>query len=760
MPRNKRPSRGGRSRASRGNWAGGGGINRSDPAVFVPFAGTPSHKQNGYTLQDEARNTERKASWWDSDQKLRYTGINFVNGGKLHSEDPKSTESALAQMSLESPSGEEDEIKGEANGETNAAVDCTFFIDTEGAQPIDTGLPLPRVLSPSPTPSNSSEEVILFTGRDKSRVRVDESSSSVSAINPLDAKIKIIEDKIHEKEEQLHEILVHSKSPSGPAPHSPSNSTFLAPSQRRDQQTRGRKHRKPRKRNEDDAILADYLANIDQEDNNLQSFANRDLGGFDGDSWQGGPEEAVRKLVHVPRTQPVSEWERDNIVDFDDLSTSDGVMGDIQVILSKRDRNSGIQYLVVGEDQTADEARWVLASTLTSAQAGTEINKFEAEEKLIAEFYEDEFESEDSSDSEDVDSKDNDMADEEEFQKRRISRMTDEQIARLLAKQEELGMGSGELQLFDDFDLGEDEDGYKDEDGDTYSPAPRRRSKASAAVAKPVRTKGKGGQQAPDIFPKATALADAYDGFDVMDFDRPSLRRKNKGKRGRLVVDLSDSELEASMQMAFANDRVKKKERKQEREELRVRGLLGSKTDKPGLKQKYGEGMGMSAIKEEIRDFLRGTNTTLALPPMNKEDRKVVHEIANAFRLKSKSAGQGNNRFPVLYRSSRTARYEEHVFNAVEARVSRRFLPRMDIRQRNSGAMSKRSGRGTNNAGVTYRDGDVVGGSAPKIGIENKGRAMLEKMGWSTGTALGALNNKGILEPVSHIVKTSKAGLG
>jgi len=37
---------------------------------------------------------------------------------------------------------------------------------------------------------------------------------------------------------------------------------------------------------------------------------------------------------------------------------------------------------------------------------------------------------------------------------------------------------------------------------------------------------------------------------------------------------------------------------------------------------------------------------------------------------------------------------------------------------------------------------------------------MLEKMGWSSGTALGALNNKGILEPVSHVVKTTKAGLG
>ncbi len=95
-----------------------------------------------------------------------------------------------------------------------------------------------------------------------------------------------------------------------------------------------------------------------------------------------------------------------------------------------------------------------------------------------------------------------------------------------------------------------------------------------------------------------------------MDFDRPSLKKKPKGRKGKLEFDLSDSELEASMQMAWDNDRVKKKERKQEREELRAQGLLGSKNGKPELKQKYKEGMGIHAVKEEIKNFLMGTDTT------------------------------------------------------------------------------------------------------------------------------------------------------
>lgn len=146
---------------------------------------------------------------------------------------------------------------------------------------------------------------------------------------------------------------------------------------------------------------------------------------------------------------------------------------------------------------------------------------------------------------------------------------------------------------------------------------------------------------------------------------------------------------------------------------------------------------------------------------MDKSDRKIIHEIANAFNLKSKSAGTGSKRFPVLYRTARTSAYVERTYLAAEARLTRRFLPRMDVSSRSAGKRQARAGGGGfNNAGVSYRDGDIVGGSAPELGVENKGRAMLEKMGWSTGTALGALNNKGILQPVSHIVKTTKAGLG
>lgn len=148
---------------------------------------------------------------------------------------------------------------------------------------------------------------------------------------------------------------------------------------------------------------------------------------------------------------------------------------------------------------------------------------------------------------------------------------------------------------------------------------------------------------------------------------------------------------------------------------------------------------------------------------MEKAHRKLVHEIASAFNLKSTSYGSGKTRFPMLIRTNRTIDYNERLFQRLQDRLGRRFLPRMDVSKKNSGTPRQSGGGrggGFNNSAVSYRDGEIVGGSAPELGIENKGRAMLEKMGWNKGDALGAVNNKGILLPVNHVVKTTKAGLG
>lgn len=238
-----------------------------------------------------------------------------------------------------------------------------------------------------------------------------------------------------------------------------------------------------------------------------------------------------------------------------------------------------------------DEARWVPAATLINIGQRLLIEEFEAEEEHGIQSYEKDDEST-GSESGEIEKKAH------QPRKQRTSPMDDEQVARLLAKQEQLGLASNELLLFDEAAAA---DAYKDfpVSDAAYSPA--------MFTSKKPRAK-----RARDQFPIATALADAYEGFDIMDFERPSLQKKSKGRKGKLILDdISDSELEASMQAARENDRDKKKEKKQEREKLRVQGLLGSKGGKPDLKQKYKEGMGFHSVKEEIKNFLMGDDSML-----------------------------------------------------------------------------------------------------------------------------------------------------
>ncbi|KAL4792687.1 hypothetical protein BDV19DRAFT_245876 [Aspergillus venezuelensis] len=272
-------------------------------------------------------------------------------------------------------------------------------------------------------------------------------------------------------------------------------------------------------------------------------------------------------------------------------------------------------------------------------------------------------------------------------------------------------------------------------------------------------------RKTPDqsMFASAAAFADAleqdpYSGFDIMDFSRSSLRKK-KNKHGLVDFGDIDSELEDELISAWDKDRSKKKSKKKEREELRAQGLLGRRKNDPDLKIKYADGIGIEDLKAEIRLFLLSSKNSLSLPPMTKHRRILIHDMAHALRLTSQSRGKGSSRFPVLSKTSRTPKHTQKTISQIDRLFSKeRFSPRALKGWDNPGGRSTKKRSGPTN--VSYMDGDVVGASAPEIGAGNKGRAMLEKMGWSTGTALGATNNKGILLPVAHVVKNSKAGLG
>lgn len=588
----------------------------------------------GFTLAEEARNTERHHSW-DTDQRLRHSQIKFVSAGKLESMDPKDAESAMAEMTLDSPPREEDNvIVVEEEEETYVREEAvlgrtedlerpsssgndqdvpSFIVDTMGTQPVHTGFAPPRLRSTSPpraaspTPSDFSAEVIVFTGRNPGKnaasrepkaVRSEQKASIITVIedNPykqpsetIDAQIKDVESKIQERQELLGEAIHHGSTSTKRKGKAPIQRQIVSTKLSKSKNKTLRKNKKSSDDDDDDdAWIADYIANMDKDDDlAFEKYNQRELGGSDDGIWQ----ETETSSGEIQPKDKI-EWSREDIDDFDDLSTSDGERGDVQAILSKRERISGVQYLVVWQGHEIDEARWVPVTTLISKTAVSHIETFEAEERLVAEF-EDNAE-DDTSDSEELDI--HGSTDEVEEPLTNIPPMSDAKIARLLAKQEELGMGSDEILLFDDE---EDDDDDEEEVPSRFALEPSRKQ-----------SNARGSKRPRGEYPSATMMADAFDGFDVMDFDRPSLKRKPKGRRGKLTLDLSDSELEAAMAMAWENDRYNKSTKKKEREELRSQGLLGSKNGKPDLKQKYKEGMGIHAVKEEIKTFLMGSNTS------------------------------------------------------------------------------------------------------------------------------------------------------
>lgn len=265
-------------------------------------------------------------------------------------------------------------------------------------------------------------------------------------------------------------------------------------------------------------------------------------------------------------------------------------------------------------------------------------------------------------------------------------------------------------------------------------------------------------------FPSATRMANALaNEWDPMDWATPhNVIPKKNGKKGKTAKntqwDLSDDELKAQLHLQWEKDRKVKKGKKAEQELSRKEGLTGM-SEKPGQnakKAKHLDGMNMHQLRKEITEFLCNDDFPyLALPPMSKAARKAVHNIAHVLSLESQSRGAGKNRFPMLYKTSATSPF-----------LGKRELIAQQLTLAETRAMpfSKAQKKARKFVGevsrVSPRDGDTVGGTAPEIGRENKGRMMLEKMGYKPGMALGVEGNKGITAPIVAVVKRTRTGLG
>ena len=93
----------------------------------------------------------------------------------------------------------------------------------------------------------------------------------------------------------------------------------------------------------------------------------------------------------------------------------------------------------------------------------------------------------------------------------------------------------------------------------------------------------------------------AYD-FDVMDWERPSLRNGSKHHNGR-PLETIETEAPREMLNMWARSRLKKKLRKAERETLRAQGHLSSKCQ-PNSKKPNSD-LDCTTLKQELSTFLK-----------------------------------------------------------------------------------------------------------------------------------------------------------
>ncbi|KAK8084562.1 hypothetical protein PG997_005833 [Apiospora hydei] len=715
-----------------GSSSGPGGRGpRRDPLLDVIRSSTPAFRgpnRGPHTLADEARSTaQRRRGGPAQDGKLRYNPVKFVSAGYMNPSDElkvlqdqdKQTAPAEAPpavsnaaetdvlddtMAVDARPGSNDiTTPAESEERNRVSVDVDvgatdvvpsmdtvaadahpatapspplFVIDTAGDKSLRQKYPEVPIQTqdesghdPVLQDSDSSEEVILFRGRNPSRQTTAPVTRSTNTPNPdsdfmqlsqINTEIQVVEETIqapnHQNSSSTAEIDVYKTADVDVYKATVADQP---PSKEPEDDQRFEKLLSGTHSDEEAAMIADYIANMEEDEND-------DDDDDELDQHPGLGSHAFHLLRDIGGTD--SDGLPDGLLDEDSLDESG----------EQPDRNDG-----KGAQQTTSQGH-------------------------------------------------------------------DERLARMLAKQEQMGLGGDVIFLYDGTGSGDD-------GGDDWNIAPkttpRRKKKGSSKTAKIIQKKGQ--------YPSASKMAEAFDELDLMDWHRPSLHNYNKRSQ---VPYVSDSELEEAMNATFQKDRMKKAEKKKQREALRAQGLLGKNVNPEDPRIKYPGGMTKDDLVYELEQFILGDDEQLSLPPLDKHSRRCIHQVAAQLKVKSQSAGKGVSRYPVLYRTKSTVSYDERGFTSATRFLRQSYYPRVDVDEevvKEYKALRRKDPnvkRG--HAATSYREGEVVGQHASELASDNKGRMLLEKMGWSKGMALGTTDNKGIMVPIVHVVKKTKAGLG
>lgn len=519
-------------------------------------AGAFAH-HTGYSLAEEARNTAyNRRGIRGIDAKLRYQPVTFVSAGFM---DPlKDLEVEQRQERLNHPNqvnqvneaqkapsplvtladvDAPDPIPCQAVKAHNIAAEepsaPSFTLDLTGDKSLR---PNQKPVSGAPSvskpnyESDSSEEVILFKGRDPSRQNRSPAEPSQDVADQYTKKTNKAKDTLEFREMNLELRVVEKSIPQ-------------------------KKFKSPEAQQIMPSIAPQQEVVTKTNDNDYLSLSTTKKG---GKKRRNTTRKTSGKATQIEPQSPVDDEEAAIVADY---------------IANMRDDTDEDEAASGGDQPSVVTHAFNVLRDLGGTDSDAIPKDIPSEE-----------------DSSDASSR---GANDDGSDRRRRLELEDEQLARRLAKQEELGFGADEAFLLDDADSDDDEDDWQL----ASKTSPRRKKKGSSKQARITQRKGQ--------YPSATEMADAFDDLDlVMDWHRPSL---NNFKKQPKSFDISDSELEEAMNRTFQKDRQKKAEQKRAREELRSQGLLGKNVNPDNLKVKYRGGMSLDDLANELEAFLLGS---------------------------------------------------------------------------------------------------------------------------------------------------------
>ncbi|KAJ2772984.1 squalene synthetase-like protein [Coemansia nantahalensis] len=241
-------------------------------------------------------------------------------------------------------------------------------------------------------------------------------------------------------------------------------------------------------------------------------------------------------------------------------------------------------------------------------------------------------------------------------------------------------------------------------------------------------------------------------GMDMQQLPGPDGPRAGRGRRG------------GHMQRAQNTESYRERDRAKGRHGPRAQG-----GDESGHGGGLPSGFDPHRVVKRLELLTQSSDLdSIWLQPMDKKARQIVHVLAREYKIKSKSQGNGAMRAPVLTATadSRPPKNRRRINQILQIFDEGRAVPEHWLGgptadKHSGGARGRGRGRGGQAAGPSAANlhGKMVAEGVPEVGASNIGHKMLQQMGWTPGTGLGA-EEKGRAAPVDVTIRTGRRGLG